>query len=468
MSDFNPSYGSWKTVIVKSFDGVAEMDITGMVTEVQIIQSMGSPLYRGSLRVLDTVGLLENKGFKIRGEESLELVLETKDLKQSRGPNGLVEIRAQVISVDNVDVTENGTGLIYTLQWISESSYKVGKRRIRAPFKDRKASDVVEAIFKKYFYRLSKVRRSGDNEIIPFGATKYQMAGTDGRHFYLQPTEGDLRCLIPNMDPTGAMKFLTNRSYSKDSPSCSFRFFETIDGYFYVTDEFLVKRGTENNQIVEEFSFNPLNSMDPSLPEMSTNTFGTFKIPNRVDTASDMRSGAYKNEVHEIDLTRRRAVVKSFDYLDNAKYFDMSGQRVKPREGRHSPEFIRDTFTEENTKRFIVYKDYYDQSGPTLRSNQYFTEIIQNQSMYASHLMNTMVTATITGRMDLRPGNLISVRVPSFKVQTNPESPYNEQLSGNYLIYSVGSSFKENILNTTLTLIKYDWSGSYEPKRGSV
>lgn len=468
MSEFNPSYGSWKTVIVKSHDGTGQMDITGMVTDVSILQSMGSPVYTGHIGVLDTMGLLENEAFKIRGEESLELVLETKDLKESRGPNGLVEIRAQVLSVENIQVMENGTGVHYTLKFISESSYKVGKRRIREPFQDKKASEIVESIFKKYFYRLSKVRRSGDTESIPFSGTKYQLVGTDGRHFYLQPTEGQLRCLIPNMEPTTAMKFLSNRSFSKESPSCSFRFFETIDGYFYVTDEFLVRRGTENTEIVEEFSFNPLNSMDPSVPEMSTNTFQTFRIPSRVDTGSDMKSGAYKSQVHEIDLTRRRAVVKSFDYLDNAKYFDMSGKRVKPKEGRHSESFIRDTFNDENALRYIVYKDYYDTSGPTLRSNQYFTEIIQNQTMYSTHLMNTMVTATITGRMDLRPGNLISVRVPSFKIQTNPESPYNEQLSGNYLIYSVGSSFKENILNTTLTLIKYDWSGSYEPQRGSA
>ena len=44
---------------------------------------------------------------------------------------------------------------------------------------------------------------------------------------------------------------LYSRSFSTSSPSCSFRFFETSDNYFFVSDEFLIKEANSKNKIKE-------------------------------------------------------------------------------------------------------------------------------------------------------------------------------------------------------------------------
>jgi hypothetical protein len=461
MSEFNPSYAVIKEAIVESLDGNARQDLAPIVTDLELMQSINRSNWVGSITVLDATGSLENQGFKIRGEEELTLVIETFDLKM---PEPL-ELRCQIISVTNVQPMENLTGLMFTLNFISRISYTSGLRRVRDSFRDLKSSEIAERIFRNYFGRLSDTTNAASvrRENIPFDGKKFQIRDSNNRHFYLQPSEGLMRAVIPSLMPSDAMEFLTKRSFSTNSPSCSYRFFETFSAFFFVTDEFLIRRGLDNTNDIEIFAYNAQNSMDPSNPEIQTNTFKTFSNSSRVNTASDVVSGAYRNRVVEVDLIRRRVRNIDFYYPEDGdgKYIDMSGRRNSLETDPHTREFMDETFTEENARRFLVFKDYYDDNGQSLRANQHFAEILQNRTVYEHRLGRTMVQATITGRLDLRPGSIIQVKVPKFTVVQNPESPYNEQLSGNYMIVSVSNQLRDNVLNTNLTLTKYDWSGDY-------
>lgn len=459
MAEFNPTYAVLKEAIVESFDGNARQDLAGIAGRLELTQGINRTNWVGSLTVLDETGSLENQGFKIRGEEELTLIIETYDLKM---PEPL-ELRCQIISITDVQPMENLTGVLFTINFISRLSYKSGLRRVRDSFYDLKTSEIAERIFKKFFGRLSETTTSRNVKIenIPFDGKKFQIRDSGGRHFYLQPTEGLMRTAIPSLIPSDAMDFLSKRSFSTNSPSCSFRFFETFAGFFFVTDEFLIRRGLDNTRDIEVFAYNAQNSMDPRNPEIQTNTFKTFSNPSRVDTARDVVSGAYRNKVFEIDLTRRRVRNIEYDYVNDVDYIDMSGRRASLQSDPHTREFIEETFTDENARRFIVYKDYYDENGQTLRANQHFSEILQNRTVYEHHLGRTMVNASITGRLDLKPGDIIQVKVPKFTVVQNPDAPYNEQLSGNYMIVTISNQLEDNVLNTNLTLTKYDWSGDF-------
>lgn len=459
MTEFNPAYATVKLAEIESFDGRARLDLSPSFIKLELSQSMGSIAYSGSITFLDTSGLLENAGFKIRGEEKLKLEIETHDRKM-KDP---LELHVQVISVTDVEVTDNQAGVQFTLNFISQLSYKVGTRRVRDSYYDLSASDTVKKVFEKYFGKLSKTENASNKirESLPFKGKKYQLKETKGRNFYLQPTAGLLRVCIPSLVPSEAMSFMARRSFSEDSPSCSFRFFETFENFFFVTDEFLIQRGLTNAQRIEQFSYNASNSQDPMYPEMQTNVFKTFRQNSRVDTSADMRNGAYTNKVFEIDLTRRRAKQIDFNYTKDANYTDMAGKKSSINSSPHTKEFVEETFTKENAKRFIVFKDYYDESGSTLRANQYFPEIIQNTVVYGHHLFNTSLDVTIQGRLDLRPGDIIKVRIPNFSMVKNGEAPFNKQLSGNYMIYNCSNMLSENQLTTSLTIVKYDWSGDF-------
>ena len=63
------------------------------------------------------------------------------------------------------------------------------------------------------------------------------------RLFVAEETEGAMRVTIPDYAPGAAMNFLATKAYSRKSLSSMFRFFETIKGYFWVTDEWLLQEG---------------------------------------------------------------------------------------------------------------------------------------------------------------------------------------------------------------------------------
>lgn len=459
MTDFNPSYAVVKSAIIESHDGFAKLDLAAIDYKLELMQSINMSAWSGVLSVYDTTGTLENKGFKIRGEEKLTLTIESFDLKQ----DAPLELVCQVISVTNVHPTPALTGVTFDLNFVSEMSFKAGKRRIRESFSNLRADEIAERIFKKYYGKIKP--KTDQGEILPFNSRKFltsEQSSLQRKPFYIQESEGAMQPVIPNLMPADAMDFLAQRSFSKNSPSCTYRFYETFKGFYYVTNEWLIKYGLDNFQTIEEFAYNAQNSQDAKETELQTNTFKTFSNPSRVNTVSDINEGAYKNMVIEVDLGRRRAKNIKYDYLKDAKYIDMSGNKTSVETLPHTEGFIEETFTEENAKRYIVFKDYYDETGGTLRANQHFPEILQNRSVYGHHLGQTVVQAELVGRLDLEPGKIIKVKVPSFTITQNPESPYNAQLSGNYIIVSITHQLVDDKLNTGLVLAKYDWSGDYK------
>jgi hypothetical protein len=464
MADFNPTYAVWKNIVVTPHDGNSEEDITKLCTKLDFTQSISSSAWTGSMRILDSTGLLENKGFKIRGEEKLTFEVETYDGKMEDP----LKVTAQILSITEVTPLQNLTGVTFTINFISKISYTAGLRRVREAFVDLPASTIAERIFKKYFANNRLVEdTSAPNEIIPFNAKKFRttdLGSKQRKPFYVQPTEGVMQCVIPNLPPSDAMNFLSQRSFSQSSPSCSFRFFETLTGFWFVTDEFMIQHGLQNNQTVEEFSYNAQNSQDGQDAELQVQTFKNFSNPSRVNSAKDLHNGGYRNKVIEVDLGRRRARNIDYDYIEDANYIDMSGQKTSLKNVAHTEDYIRDTFTDENAKRMIVFKDWYDENGQTLRSNQHYPEILQNRSVYTHHLGQTMVSVSLNAsRLDLRPGKIISVRVPKFTIAQTPDSPYSDEFSGNYLIVSISHSLQDDVMTTNATLAKYGWSGEYRP-----
>ena len=94
-----------------------------------------------------------------------------------------------------------------------------------------------------------------NKEVLAFDTKKYELKRNQGRAFYLQPSIGQIKAVIPNYTPQRALSFLSARAYSSNSLSSSYRFFETLTGYYFVTDEFLMKRGADNPRMVSKMVY---------------------------------------------------------------------------------------------------------------------------------------------------------------------------------------------------------------------
>lgn len=429
MSDFSlpGQYKLLKATLV-SFSG-EEHEFSGFIPLFSIEESIDSDCIRGFAEVYDNVGFLEN--LPIRGEE--DLILEVEDaLRQKQ----IYEMK--IYKVSDVQINDTNDGLRYTIHLVSKSRYNVSFRRIIEPYNDT-ISNIAKEIFSKY----------------------YESAGAP-LPLISEDTEGTFRCVIPNYTPIQTMNFLANRAYSTTSPSCSFRFFETTKNYHFVSDEFLIRRALEDVNSIKQFSYSE--ALNKSGAEFAEQMQNLVEIQNsdRANTMSDLMSGSYRSHVIEIDLVKRRVNLpgisqeNSYNYLNEKdKYMSTSG-RGQGQEV-HSREFVDAYFTQENERRYIVIKDYADDSGALqLRGDQYLPEIVANRTAYRHHLNNTIVFAKANGRLDLNAGDIINIQVPQFN--SSSQRGTNPQLSGNYMINTMTQNYIRDVHTTSFKLVKYDWS----------
>jgi len=449
----SPSKMRIDEVTLTSYDGRVSERIDLLVTEINFSQSIEAAAYNGSIKITDNVGMLED--FPIRGEERLTIVLSSNDTDTKK------TLDLQVYKADNITINDANDGLGYYLHFVSRISFEASKRRIVEPIRDGtfypSASGMVKKIFKKYFSPIS------DNNAIslPFAGQRYGIGNTE-RSFIVQPTEGQLNGIIPNYSPTEAMYFLSTRAYvsGQGFTSCSFRFFETLDDFYFVSDEYLISYANRQNEILK-LVYAPQISKDPRDIAQQILSVEKIHYPNRVDTADDMYSGGYMNRVIEIDLTRRTVNSldsQHFSYLDNANFLDMNGAPHTPESYIHTEKFTRDTFTRENAKRYIVFKDYSSAGSipSALNSDQFIRNIIQQRTSYNHHINSTAINVSLRGRLDIKPGSVVNLEIQELNSKSNRSK--NRQLSGNYLVHTANHSIQLEELKTNLRLIKYDWS----------
>ena len=82
MSDFNPQLCEITKAEISRYD-TNTRDITALITQTIITQSLEDVAWRGEVEVLDTVGLLDK--FGLRGEEAFRLELKSEDLEICTG-----------------------------------------------------------------------------------------------------------------------------------------------------------------------------------------------------------------------------------------------------------------------------------------------------------------------------------------------------------------------------------------------
>jgi hypothetical protein len=434
-----------------NFDGSKRQIFTDLVTALTITQSIENVSLRGSVRLLDAVGLLSS--FPLRGEERILLRVDPGNELGER------EIEGQVYRIDNVNVSDANDGVSYVVHFVSLTSFLASRRKIIRSFPQDSASFVAQKIFEEFFTSFTG-RIETISSALEFAVQKRPIERD--RFFYVQPTVGLHDWIIPNYTPFEAMYFLASRAYSADSESQSFRFFENLDGYYFVTDEFLIKRavnvGDSGEKGVIQLKYDPVVSKDPRAAVDQIATLEMFQNQKRVDSGEDLYSGGYYNKVTEIDLLRRRVVTEEFNYTRDAAFVDMSGRRRDGTSTIHTPEYMASTFTRENAKDFILYRDY-TQAGDLpseINGEQYISKIVTRRVAYAHHLNNTEVNASIKGRFDIVAGDIVNIDIPDFTSADVKEK--NKQLSGNYLVHTVTQSMEHEVLDTNMKLVKYDWS----------
>lgn len=452
MSEFNPSSADISTAIIKNDLGQTK-DIASLIVSFELEQSLDTMAYSGKLKVLDTIGFMET--FPLRGEEQINIKITSMDLATEKN------LVTQVHSIDSIVPGESAGSLLYTIHFLSKISYEASKRKITKSYTRKSMDQIARIMFDLYFAKLGDkdyLDKYDRTKTLPYAAYRMPIISEPERSFYLQPTANMSDIIIPDFIPTEAMDFIQNLSFQPETPSCSFKFFETIDNFYFVTDEYLINNARRKDLI--DLFYTPASSIDPKQPLDQINRVNHLEIASRgMNTASDLFSGGYHSRVTEIDLIRKKIVHNNYNYDKNANFTDMSGNPRNLEDDPHTESFRKSTFTEENAKNFLVFKNY-NQNGDipgSLHTDRFIPSIVSNKLAYQHHLKQTTLNVGMKGRLDIMPGMIVNFSIQTLDSISKPSA--NETLSGKYLVHSTKHVRDDSgTLNTALRLNKFGWS----------
>jgi hypothetical protein len=473
----NPTYYNLQKAVLKFefTDNQRDLDITALIPSISLNASTNSETMFGSFRVIDSVGLLEET--PLRGEEQITFeFVDSKIMNENGGIQaGAVldpyKFTGFVYKIDNVTIKDTNDGIYYDIHFISYQSYKAGTHEITRPFRDVKISSIAQTIFDDYFDNNSDGLLSNNK---PY----------DKKKLILEETSGNTRCIIPAMRAEEAMEFLTKRSYSAaDSPSCTYRFFESSRGYNFVTDEHLFRLAEDENNIEYDksrlFNFTYHDAIPNTLEffDAQLNNLDNIENTQRINSLDDLYNGAYRNQVIELDILRRQTNLLNndgqYNYFDERdKYFKIGNNQQL--QDKHTEKFIASSHRglqtsgrdEDIQKKFLVVVNY-DKNGDSTRdvnslpSETYYADIISNRQAYTKHLEGTTVSASGPGRLDITAGDIIDLDVDKFQQAdgTNRGLPeQNKHLSGRYIVKSVNHRMEQDEMKNYYVMVKKDWS----------
>ncbi len=462
----NPTYYNLQRATIRSdFSGISELDVTALIPAITMTTSIDSETIFGTARVLDSVGLLDGDDEAgrdpLRGEELILFEIADSKMINENGGEGSGEVPEPfrfagfIYKIDNVQTKEINDAVTYDVHFISYQSFVAGTYEITRAFSDQRVSDVVRTIFNDYYGRPQKIGKIPDDLV---------------KSLELEDTEGVIRCTIPNMRPEEAMSFLSKRSYSTKSPSCTFRFFENFKSYHFVSDEHLFRLAEEDGDRTFEFTY--LDAIPNTLDyfEDQRNNLEVLENTRRLNSLDDIYNGAYRNKVYELDILSRE-----LNLLDDTNQYDYFKERNKYLDVRPSQEVVDDRHTEnfidavhrgseDVQKEWLVVQNYTtgERTGDnSMQAETYYADIISNRQAYSKHISNITINARGVGRLDISAGDNIILSVKKFVFADDNESgafEENKRLSGRYIVKSVTYNMEHEEMYNTYTLMKRDWS----------
>jgi hypothetical protein len=416
--------------------GIEKIDIIGLIYSFSISESIITNTISVSVSIIDNVGLLES--YPLRGEE--RVIITVRDFM-----GNTVDYDLFLYKIDSIVPNNKGDGLSYTLHLFSYQHFLASSKRIIRSFKDNKVVTLIDKLFQEFYGGIKQLN------------IEQEVISSDDL------TENLIRGTIPNLTVPQAIEFLVRRSYSTQRKSSSFRFFENSESYFFISDEGLEEYAIRNGKV-----FNLTNSRipeDPGFFELQKNNLETVTNSKRFNTMDDMFGGYYKNEVLEIDILNKKIDLLSeqnvYDYQQrgNSYFGDNKFRKIVD---RHTKEFSDTFFTRENSKKFIIIKDYMDIGAfdnSSLPGNRFFPTMISNRHAFRSHLNSTIVDAIGPPRLDICAGNIINLDILEFNSKQDKKES-NKQLSGKYIVKSVLRVSEGDTSKNRYTLIKRDWNNT--------
>lgn len=426
-TSFNSGDVVIKYLYLSSLDGNKSIDLREQVDDMDIYESILSPIITGSMSITDKVSIREN--FPILGGKckiKMQFVTPAPGLQPRT-------VEFIVTEVNNVVTDPHGAGNRYTLILASVEILENAKNHFRAPLSGNTIDDYVDIILKTVL----NTKKNFNKE--PNG------------------TKGQQRMDVVYMKPFQAIDMLKQKAVSKIYKSNVYVFFENKIGFNFVPIEYLL---SARHKLMQDAVF--FYDSDTKSDVRNT-TFRNILAYNQVvqeTPAKLVNDGALKNKTTQTDMRSRTKETVEFDYAKAKDEFQYS-KGARP---IHTATFEQQ-YGKTPASTFNVIKN-------SVMPESYAHEKLGYAQAFVSILTQNILRLMVWGDSYITAGYRIRVEAPKTTGLTKeggkPANQNSDFSSGEFLISHLRHNFSKvnsnyrYLMSMELVNVAYGRSGAFD------
>jgi hypothetical protein len=382
---FNGKY-NLRYIALHSFRYEGPIDITDMFSSMEIYESIDTPFITIKLNLIDQVGLIDNA--RVIGDEFIHI-----DVRGADDVVGIIDQYFYIYKItDRLPISDRG--VTYTLHCMSRSALNEVNTLVSKSFNGQ-PSELAKTILTDYM-------------------------GTD-KEIYAEETKNKIQYISNYWSPVRNLKFLADRSISKETMSPAYVFYETKRSYIFASLNNLI------NQPAAYQYFYSVNTKQVGAEIDKAKIIEKLYIDTGFDYIQRLKTGAYGNRsliVNPMDKTYR------YSYYDFIESYDKNARlNEMPFTSDDAPRRIHSMFN------YRVAPTVYYHAMDKEYNEEWFS---QNITEHAAKEAQS-IQIDVSGRFSIYAGNVIEVYMYSEALSRKDDmySGLDSVYSGRYLVKSI-------------------------------
>ena len=378
------------------------------------------------------------------GQEFLRLKIATPTLTSKRD---VIDFSDTSFAVQRITLRKeiNIGGQVYELDFISQEAIKNTQRKISKSYTNAKGNI---------------------GEIVSDLLTKDKDGIKTSKDVIIEPTTGNRRYVIPNLNPFTAINILSEEAMSKvgqndSTPSPHYLFFENKDGLNFRSLQSLYNQEPRDTFHVGDMGFDEKTTEDKESGKLIQNykRVLAYEIKTRNDLFQSGASGMLGGRLITHDIFKKNYNVRTYNYFNDD---DFENNRRLSESGSASriyskSRFFVSDFSNSTTMVVPTSKTNkgFDAQHTTSKKLDGFSDAtrldetsLQRRSRMNEYGGGLAIQMVIHGRTTLTVGDLIYLYVPSL----GDSEIKNKFYSGTYLITKLRHTFDARVKAHEITM----------------
>lgn len=332
LQEQNPFSVEIVSVTLEKFNGTDKIDIQPQFTEINIFQSLFSPLMRAEMLVYDPIGLFVN--YPLSGEEIIRITYTQKGagriIRSSanigtatfpywRLPGSSEAARTlhfMITNVTNIEPSDDGRAQSYILNLISVEMFRGSQVKVSESYSEP-VCEAARKLWDEYVYQPTRLDQKNINFNKEFFIDQEGFPG-----YSAQPASLENILVVPMLTPMQAMNFMKKHNVTLNPEVCSASvFYENFYGFFFTTIQSLIAdQAPSYSELANRERYIYLSNSENTkfLTEQEGQQYrliSNIVTNKRLGSFEKMIGGYYSSEFYEVNAYQRGYFSQQDDYL---------------------------------------------------------------------------------------------------------------------------------------------------------